>query len=267
MAETDVSNDTGSQDEEVLRHRLLRRIAIAGVSIISLVAGLAIFDANYVPDSPTAVMVSAPKPAEPAAPLPVSPEPPAPAVAVEKPAEAEKVAEESKPAETKTAETKPAETKVAETKSHPAESKAAKAALATPPEMTSAPIMAPVRERPLTKPAVAQNVSAKPSSAGPIAPEPAKVLANDARHAPPTRPLSQMANTDEANRRFLVQMGVFSNVSNAEELRAKLEKAGIPAQIEARVQVGPFASRAEAEAAQKKMTELGLSGLLVSARK
>ncbi|HTJ97426.1 MAG TPA: SPOR domain-containing protein [Rhodocyclaceae bacterium] len=264
MAETDVSSDTTHHDEEVLRHRLLRRIAIAGVSIISLVAGLAIFDANYVPDSPTAVMVSAPKPAEPAAPLPVSPEPPAPAVAETKPIEPEKVTEESKPADTKIAEAKPAETKPIDGK-HGTDSKQTKTALATPPEMTSAPVMAPVREKPLTKPAVAQNVSTKPTNAGPIAPEPAKSLANS--HAQPARPLSQMAQSEEANRKYLVQMGVFSNVSNAEELRAKLEKAGIPSQIEARVQVGPFATRAEAEAAQKKMTALGLNGLLVSARK
>jgi hypothetical protein len=39
-----------------------------------------------------------------------------------------------------------------------------------------------------------------------------------------------------------VQVGVFSNHTNAEELMQKLHEAGIPAQIESRVQVGPFAS-------------------------
>ena len=58
-------------------------------------------------------------------------------------------------------------------------------------------------------------------------------------------------------------MGVFNNVANAEDLRAKLELNGIPATIEARVQVGPFASREEAEAARAKLKELGLDGGLL----
>ncbi len=62
-------------------------------------------------------------------------------------------------------------------------------------------------------------------------------------------------------------MGVFSNITNAEELKGRLDKAGIPAHIEARVQVGPFKNKTEAEAAQKKLAELGLSGLLLSPRK
>ncbi|HWT54202.1 MAG TPA: SPOR domain-containing protein, partial [Rhodocyclaceae bacterium] len=66
---------------------------------------------------------------------------------------------------------------------------------------------------------------------------------------------------------YLVQMGVFSNIANAEELKGRLDKAGIPAHIEARVQVGPFRNKAEAEAAQKKLSEMGLSGLLLSPRK
>jgi DedD protein len=72
----------------------------------------------------------------------------------------------------------------------------------------------------------------------------------------------------ETARQFLLQMGVFSSVANAEELRARLELAGVPTQIEARVQVGPFASRQEAEQARDKLKELGLEpGLVVAARK
>jgi cell division protein FtsN len=62
-------------------------------------------------------------------------------------------------------------------------------------------------------------------------------------------------------------MGVFSNIANAEELKVRLDRAGIPAHIEARVQVGPFRNKAEAEAAQKKLADMGLSGLLLSPRK
>ena len=77
---------------------------------------------------------------------------------------------------------------------------------------------------------------------------------------PPAKPLAPAQG-------YLVQMGVFSNIANAEDLKGRLDKAGIPAHIEARVQVGPFKNKAEAEAAQKKLAEMGLSGLLLSPRK
>lgn len=67
---------------------------------------------------------------------------------------------------------------------------------------------------------------------------------------------------------FLVQVGVFSNLGNAEELRKKLADAGIPAQIEARVQVGPFATQAEASAAQHKLKSIGMEpGMVLPARR
>lgn len=67
---------------------------------------------------------------------------------------------------------------------------------------------------------------------------------------------------------FLVQVGVFSNLDNAEELRRKLADAGIPAHIEARVQVGPFATQAEAAGAQRKLKSLGMDpGMLLPPRK
>jgi len=67
---------------------------------------------------------------------------------------------------------------------------------------------------------------------------------------------------------FLVQVGVFFNLSNAEELRKKLVDAGIPAQIEARVQVGPFATKAEAAAVQQKLKSLGVEpGMLLRPRR
>ena len=58
-------------------------------------------------------------------------------------------------------------------------------------------------------------------------------------------------------------MGVFSNVANAEDLRAKLELHGIPASIEARVLVGPLQTREEADAVRAKLKELGLDGGLL----
>jgi len=67
---------------------------------------------------------------------------------------------------------------------------------------------------------------------------------------------------------YVVQLGVFNNRSNAEELRSKLALAGIPSQVETRIQLGPFASREEALKAQQTLKTLGMApGLLVPPRK
>ena len=69
-------------------------------------------------------------------------------------------------------------------------------------------------------------------------------------------------------RSYRLQMGVFTAASNAEELHAKLEKAGIPSYVESRVHVGPFKTQKEADEARRKLKELGLGpGLLIPPQK
>lgn len=64
-----------------------------------------------------------------------------------------------------------------------------------------------------------------------------------------------------------MQLGVFNNQSNAEELRTKLALAGIPSQVEMRVQLGPFKNKEEALQAQQKLRTLGLApGMLIPPR-
>lgn len=65
---------------------------------------------------------------------------------------------------------------------------------------------------------------------------------------------------------FLLQAGVFSSVQRAEELHARLTLSGVPSSLETRVQVGPFKTKQEAEAAQAKLKELGVETLLVPPR-
>lgn len=65
---------------------------------------------------------------------------------------------------------------------------------------------------------------------------------------------------------FLLQAGVFSSVQRAEELHARLTLSGVPSSLETRVQVGPFKSKQEAEAAQVKLRELGVETILVPPR-
>lgn len=57
--------------------------------------------------------------------------------------------------------------------------------------------------------------------------------------------------------------GVLPDARRAEELQAKLAQDGIPASIETRLQLGPFKTRAEADAARRKMLALGIDTLLV----
>jgi DedD protein len=61
---------------------------------------------------------------------------------------------------------------------------------------------------------------------------------------------------------FVVQLGVFSNPDNARELVDKLNKQGIRAHMEARVQIGPFLNRQEADKAQSEMRKLGYNALV-----
>jgi len=231
------------EDDDALRKRLLSRIAVAGVAIVGLLGGLAVYDALNKEPAPALPKMAA-VPAEPVAPV-------------------AKI-EEEKPAEAAAAEEKPAEA-VAE------------------PERTETPIASPLA-KPLTPPAKAHTASIKPPPpvALPVKPDASREIARTVpestrpgtapvaraqtqqaptQHAPASRPLTQAAETV---RHFLVQVGVFSNHANAEELVTKLHEAGIPAQIESRVQVGPFVSRAEADAARAKLKAMGLDdGLLV----
>lgn len=65
---------------------------------------------------------------------------------------------------------------------------------------------------------------------------------------------------------FLLQAGVFTSLQRAEELHARLTLSGVPSSLETRVQVGPFKTRQEAEAAQAKLRELGITTVLVPPR-
>lgn len=62
---------------------------------------------------------------------------------------------------------------------------------------------------------------------------------------------------------FVVQLGVFSDYANAEQLHKKLTAVGIASHLETRVQVGPFKSRQEALAAQTQLKKMGLDGGMV----
>lgn len=240
------ATETGPLDDEALKERLLTRVIVAAVIVTGLLGSLAIFDTIRTPAVPAPDKIAALPPTPVAAPVPT--------------AVPESVAET--PAEAASGPVQQAENTV--------------------PERSASPDLLPLQplpgEKPLTKLAtgrLAMLHPAPPASVPAVAshPEPARELTRSRPAAPPPgaahyaadrqtafRPLTQMAE-----RQFGLQLGVFSNLANAEDLRAKLEKNGIPAVIEARVRVGPFATRAEAEGTRAKLKELGIDdGLLVT---
>lgn len=88
-----------------------------------------------------------------------------------------------------------------------------------------------------------------------------------AKAAPPAKPATAAVESAApvaaaGTGRFVLRLHAFSDVATAEDLRAKLDALKIPSSIsvEAKVQVGPFKSREEAEAARAKLKELGIYG-------
>ena len=239
--EQDTTLKFESPDDDGLRRKLLARVGIAAAIVVLLLGALVLFD----------TMIEREKPAKQIARV----EPPT--RVIEKSTNEEKPAV---PAEEK-AEEKPAE--------KPAPSEAGKEPVAEP-ERTEAPTVARARqERPLTPPATTKPASMHPGAVvAAQQPEPAQAIAHAAPAARPAQPAAAsrpIARAVEAARQFLLQVGVFNNVANAEELRAKIESAGLPVRIETRVQVGPFASRQEVEQARAKLTALGIDESLVVA--
>ena len=60
---------------------------------------------------------------------------------------------------------------------------------------------------------------------------------------------------------YSLQAGVFADPRRAEELRDRLLQEGIPSTIEARVVVGPFKNREEADAARAKLQVMGIDSV------
>lgn len=220
--------------DQSLRQRLIKRIALAALAIAALLGGLAVIDRYYVPppDTPPRTLSASLTP-----PQPVKPIEPSPPGASPVPAAPEQT---SSPSITKSAaghanEVKPMESAKKAESSRPLAAGAIHPAL---PARSAATKKMPDEDRPASR-AVA-------------------------RHAPPPKPLARK----EAQKQYVFQMGVFNDVANAQTLNDKLKEAGVPSRIEARVQVGPFKTRKEAEEARRKLMALGMNpGILAPVKK
>lgn len=247
MAEDRAPEQAGGESAE-LKRKLVKRMAFAGVMIAVLLGALAVVDRLSEPEAPPAppakVAVPTPQkeiakpltpPAEPAteAPAPGAPAAPATPSADEVPPKPEVAAEPSK----------------------------AVAGGGPAPRVLSAKPITPAPAA-AAKPAVPEG-SASPGT--PLAPA-ASVPAQEAPAQEAPAMAAAKPTLPRLLRGYVLQAGVFSNVKLAEELHAKLTLNGIPSTLEARVQVGPFRSRQEAEAARAKLKGLGIESLLVPPR-
>ncbi len=216
-----------------LKRSLLRRMGLAGLMILALLGALALFDyANAPDDSPgTGQQFTEPVPVrkkesvEPVTPV-------RPVTVADAPADASADARTVVPAVDRPA-----------------------AASVTPPlaNIAAAPA-ASGKTGPLGEPPPGPEVAARPAL-----PPPARRPVEPSATAAGTQPAAgQFPGAPPLTAGYVLQSGMFADPGRAEEWQARLAQEGIPSTIEARLQIGPFASRAEAEAARRKMDRLGL---------
>ena len=272
----DVPDDDEDEDP---RRQLWVRAGVAGGLIAVLLGGLAVFDHLSRPPQPEAVVV----PTKPIAPAQVTPLPepgrdaPPDVVRAAAPTEPEPqppvegsstppplptgdkgdrlVERTRKPVE----ETRPvlrpgSQSVVAAPAAEPARKRdAAPAAVApavapvaqaTQPRGVAVPSAAPWTASPASTPATAPAAVAAPAPAAAV-PAPVAVV--------------KAPVASDAQGGYAVQVGVFGTAAQAEALRSRLSAAGIPAQLETRVVVGPFNDRRDAVAAQARLKDKGFS--------
>lgn len=240
------TRDTAPDAQSDLKRKLLARIGVAGVMIALLLGTLAVFDRINAPEET--------EDEEPrfTAPVPVAKkemtQPLTPAGA-----------DGPNPADTAAA---PAE---AETSAAPVDRTVAPEATGTPPppSVAATPGLPAPREgsRGAGAPAPAATPPASGVAGAGSAP-PAALPAPPAAVAASPSPRADSAPLRPGTG-YALQAGVFADTRRAEELHALLTLNGIPSTIESRVQVGPFRTRQEAEAARARMQALGVEALLL----
>lgn len=260
MADNDLSSPDNERDE---RRQLMIRIASAGVVILVLLVGLAMWERRARPPGEPPSVASVSTPAEVRAAMGQSAPLAVPASLQSSVARSEQsppasaasdVVEETQApvvAEPTLADLPPGpEASVPHLPPPPKPAVVATPATQPKPPVGNALPPAKPVESPLPRPAIATSAANPAPRVAPLEAG-ASRLVIQAEPAPPGR-------TPPAGRAFALQAGVFANPANAEELRARLTLAGISSQVETRVLVGPFKSRQESFVAQNKLKAMGL---------
>lgn len=265
-----------------IRSKLLGRLAVAGGLVGFLLAILAFFDYLATPpDEAEARVFSQPVPvaprkelSQPVTPATNLPEPPLAAATDVKPAEvvpaaevpappapvaSPVAAEESRPQTevTRQSRARPSTGKVADSEAAPETRTPARSTASRQYALPAPPAQLP--SVPSSRVKLPETPSEMTSSPPMVPTEPRSPSARVVQSSPAVQPPS----VQRLFSGFSLQAGVFSSAQRAEELHAKLTLSGVPSTLETRVQVGPFRTRQEAEAAQEKLRELGIGTVLV----
>lgn len=227
MATSQTDNKDIPTDASDIKRKLAWRMGFAGLLIVALLGGLALFDylGEQSVSEPSAPQFTEPVPvAKKMATQPVTPAEPVPG-----------------------AQPDNNNVSVPESTSPPVDKSAPAVEPPPRPEVAAQPVL-PHASQPARRP---------PAASGPAAQLAPGKSAESKAAAPvftPTRLFSGYA----------LQAGVFADPRRAEELHARLLLEGIPSTIEARVQAGPFKSKAAAEAAREKMKALGIEAVMLA---
>lgn len=261
MAEQPEANE-GADSTGDLRNKLIKRLAVAGVLVAVLLGVLAFFDyLSSAPEEPEEEGFTRPVPvppkkviSQPVTPASDLPEPPVAAVAADTPAAAP-VEPTAKVPEAKPEPRPEAKPAPARLEPHP-ENRPAVPSTVAPPKVPAMP--APAALKPVAP--IHESTAAPIPEAPTLAP-----AAKPSARVVDARPIAAVTpgGVSRLFSGFLLQAGVFTSPQRAEELHARLTLSGVPSTLETRVQVGPFRSRKEAEAAQAKLKELGIDTVLV----
>lgn len=226
---------------EALRRRARHRLIGAAVLVLLGIVGFPLlFDTQPRPIA-VDIPIEIPDRAK-AKPLPAPPQPQERAQGA--------VADATAPGATKTA---------AAPASSPAPTKAPAPVVAAAPTPTPAP-----------EPAKAAPVQQARTEPTPKPAEPSKPARESARAQ---AALEGKASATQADGRFIVQVGAFSDVGKAREARQRVERAGLKTYTQVaetrdgrriRVRVGPFASRADADKAASRIKELDLPAAILT---
>lgn len=278
MAETTQDSAASAAEEDNdgpdLRGLLLKRLAMAGVLVVFLLAVLALFDYLAAPpDDDEGPNFSKPVPVAPqrtvAKPVTPTENLEAPPAASEVPKPEAAPSPEAVPTPAATVEPTSTPSVPGASLAPPVHTETRTPAVARlPATVRGAPVVAaPARraeEPPPPLPAALQAVT--PAAVQPAAEELAPPRLQSRGDLKPGEAKSVPAQMHRLFSGFVLQAGVFASSQRAEELHARLTLSGVPSTLETRVQVGPFRTRQEAEAAQAKLKALGIDSVMVPPR-
>jgi len=128
--------------------------------------------------------------------------------------------------------------------------------------------------KPEPKPPVKENKPREEKKAA----DPMAILEGREAHAEPAKPAKERAEAEakpaEGGKKFSIQLAALSDPQKVDALRSKLAASGVTARFSkvqtskgevTRVRVGPFKSREEADAAMRRLSKAGVTGIVVGA--